>query len=504
MAQLKNTTVNGSLTVTGGVTISNGVTSEKYAASWLNGLTKFASYTVSDAENTSSFYPWIRQTNTATSNAFSLGTINKELYIINTSTSRTENGYDKAFFLDSGNSMAGVINYDFKIVGGNYGFILRNDGNGSYLLISNGNTAGASFNSLRPISISNSTGRCTFGHEVQTNGRLYANGAINTYGINLDNNGSYIYGQSDSGNILFRFRSSASANYDYTNVSDLFHKKLGAVNANGFYGMAAPNFDATVYVRTTSPGLIPYNSGSYYTTCYSSLGTDTWYFNSGYIKNLNTHALSTTGNINLVATTTTMSGSTQVIENRARTIYTRWNDNANHDVLNIADDLKTTSFNWAKGTLNLRGTSIKCNGSTSWSSDKNLKHSIADINDKYEKFFSLLKPVSYQYDLGESQRYHIGYIAQDVEEALNESNLATKDFAGIVKIDIKSREQETSEDGSTMKDVEGSEVNYLLDKGMKQQYNLAYTEFIALNTHMIQKLMKKIDLLEKQIQELSQ
>ena len=49
------------------------------------------------------------------------------------------------------------------------------------------------------------------------------------------------------------------------------------------------------------------------------------------------------------------------------------------------------------------------------------------------------------------------------------------------------------------------------DKGIKQRYNLAYTEFIALDTHVIQKqgkiikeLKNEIDSLQKQINSLEQ
>lgn len=192
-------------------------------------------------------------------------------------------------------------------------------------------------------------------------------------------------------------------------------------------------------------------------------------------------------------------------------IYRKWKDGSNHDMIMAATDLVTQYVGWnGKGSdnktynsvLTLRGKSITCNGSTSWSSDKNLKHSIETLNDKYEKFFNALNPVTFQYDLGDSQRYHIGYIAQDVENALYNSDLSTQDFAGIVILPLAEREQEFDETGTEARDVKGSETNYLLDKGMKQRYNLAYTEFIALNTHMIQKQGKIIEELKDEINSL--
>ena len=44
----------------------------------------------------------------------------------------------------------------------------------------------------------------------------------------------------------------------------------------------------------------------------------------------------------------------------------------------------------------------------------------------------------------------------------------------------------------------------LLNKGIKEIYSLRYEEFIALNTHMIQKQQTEIDSLKKEIQELKE
>jgi hypothetical protein len=192
----------------------------------------------------------------------------------------------------------------------------------------------------------------------------------------------------------------------------------------------------------------------------------------------------------------------------SNSIYRKWKDGSNHDILIAQTDLLTTAIGWNGKTdtqtyntaLNLRGKSITCNGSTSWSSDRNLKHSICDITDPYEKFFRELHPVTYQYDLGSSGRNHIGYIAQEVEQALYDSGLTTQDFAGFVSLDLH-REQEYDEEGNLV-DVKGSEVNYLLDKGLKQKQNLAYTEFIALNTYMIQKCCREIAELKEENKEL--
>ena len=54
---------------------------------------------------------------------------------------------------------------------------------------------------------------------------------------------------------------------------------MSAIFANGYYGMGRPDGNTTDWIRTTSYGIIPYQSGGS-----SSLGTSSWPFNSAYIN----------------------------------------------------------------------------------------------------------------------------------------------------------------------------------------------------------------------------
>lgn len=143
--------------------------------------------------------------------------------------------------------------------------------------------------------------------------------------------------------------------------------------------------------------------------------------------------------------------------------------------------------------LVLRGDFVRLQSSsgTNVSSDGNLKKNIRDIDEKYINFFNELKPISYTYIRGESGRTHIGFVAQDVEDALNNSELTTKEFGGICINDTAYCEEDP-----------GLDDNYLESRGINKIYTLRYEEFIALNTKMIQKCMKKIDELENRIKEL--
>ena len=64
----------------------------------------------------------------------------------------------------------------------------------------------------------------------------------------------------------------------------LHDTKLGAVNANGYIGMAKPDGSASDWIRTTSSGIIPYQSGGR-GSGHGGLGTSSWYFSSSYVDN---------------------------------------------------------------------------------------------------------------------------------------------------------------------------------------------------------------------------
>ena len=118
------------------------------------------------------------------------------------------------------------------------------------------------------------------------------------------------------------------------------------------------------------------------------------------------------------------------------------------------------------------------------SSDRRLKEDISDDFTKLEDFFTLLRPVSYKLKSDEEEKTHMGFIAQDIEEALEVSGIDPDTFAFLTKDDIDP-ESESAE---------------IFDDGVS--YGLGYTELIALNTHMIQKQKSIIDEQQKKIEDL--
>lgn len=139
--------------------------------------------------------------------------------------------------------------------------------------------------------------------------------------------------------------------------------------------------------------------------------------------------------------------------------------------------------------------------STISTSDRNLKKDIYALSDKYENFFKLLKPCSYKFIDGTSDRTHVGFISQDVEDAMKAVGLTDLDFAGFCKdqetTEIKKTRKVMKHNAVTDKEevVEETYIEYepIPDKFI---YSLRYEEFIAINTAMIQKLMERVKKLE--------
>lgn len=111
------------------------------------------------------------------------------------------------------------------------------------------------------------------------------------------------------------------------------------------------------------------------------------------------------------------------------------------------------------------------------SSDRRIKNSISYDMEKYSGFFMSLKPSFYRFNKGSSQRFHIGFIAQDVEEALLNNGLETSDFAGFIRC---------------------AGAHDVHDQYLDQCY-LRYSDFISLNTFMIQKLYREIEQLKEKL-----
>lgn len=145
------------------------------------------------------------------------------------------------------------------------------------------------------------------------------------------------------------------------------------------------------------------------------------------------------------------------------------------------------------GEVELRWNNIYLKNSPNVSSDAKLKHDIKTISDKYEKLFYLIEPRTFIFN-GEDT-VHIGTVAQSIETAMNTVGLSNKELNALCK----------SKKTKTVTDENGKSITVPdLDKDGNEQYSygVRYEEFIMLNTHMLQKLYKKVDEQQKEIDEL--
>jgi hypothetical protein len=104
---------------------------------------------------------------------------------------------------------------------------------------------------------------------------------------------TYIKGKADS---VYAPKSHTHSNY------------LGAVSKNGYIGMAKPGGSDTDWIRTTSQGIIPYESGSL-GSGHQKLGTSTWYFSESYIDTMYSGFVNIAGTLPQLKFQQTTSGS---------------------------------------------------------------------------------------------------------------------------------------------------------------------------------------------------
>lgn len=138
------------------------------------------------------------------------------------------------------------------------------------------------------------------------------------------------------------------------------------------------------------------------------------------------------------------------------------------------------------GTDSYRWNTLYASSCTCCTSDRNLKNNIRPLTDKHLQFFTLLQPVSFTFKEGTSGRTHVGFISQDVEEAMKQVGLTSLDFAGFCK-NVKMK---------CYLDNDGNETEEpILDENGNEQYiySLRYEEFIAINTYAIQHLMTDLN-----------
>lgn len=123
----------------------------------------------------------------------------------------------------------------------------------------------------------------------------------------------------------------------------------------------------------------------------------------------------------------------------------------------FGDNSCQTCLRGSKVYLSMSGATV--------TSDRRYKNNIRDFDKRYENFFNELKPQTFRFNKDKENLTNLGFIAQDVQTAIRNSSL-----------------DENHNFVSKVKDESGDEL-----------LGLVYDQFIALNTHMIQKNIASIE-----------
>lgn len=110
-------------------------------------------------------------------------------------------------------------------------------------------------------------------------------------------------------------------------------------------------------------------------------------------------------------------------------------------------------------------------------------------DDRFERFFELLQPMEYRL-IENDEKMHMGFVAQDVEQAMTDCDISENEFYGLEHTVFSEKDFESNEEWEKFLKQNG---------GANDMYTLCYQEFIALNTAIIQKLQNRCSDFEQRL-----
>lgn len=150
-----------------------------------------------------------------------------------------------------------------------------------------------------------------------------------------------------------------------------------------------------------------------------------------------------------------------------------------YNFLRMADDYFAPYSNGYASKLGHSSTpwdTVYANTTTIQTSDRNLKKDIENLPEKYIIMYDLLRPVRFKLIKGTSDRYHIGYIAQEVEEAMIQAGIDSKEFGGFVR--------DKDEDGNDIYMLRYGEFDGIRDLKIKLLEEMFTTELTQLKAEL--------------------
>lgn len=105
--------------------------------------------------------------------------------------------------------------------------------------------------------------------------------------------------------------------------------------------------------------------------------------------------------------------------------------NFDYDFIDCRGDFAPNADNrYNLGAPNFVWSAIYCSTDALNGSDRNIKNGIEALPEKYVRMFELVEPKRYKLNSGTSGRYHTGFIAQEVEAAMQKCGITSQEFAG--------------------------------------------------------------------------
>lgn len=130
------------------------------------------------------------------------------------------------------------------------------------------------------------------------------------------------------------------------------------------------------------------------------------------------------------------------------------------------DIAPSVSGGYSCGISSKRWSDVYADNAEIQTSDQNKKHDIEELPEKYLEMMDRIRPVRYRLNDGTSGRFHVGFIAQEVEQAMTDAKVGSLEFGGWVK--------DTDEEGNDI-------------------YMLRYSEFIAVLWAKIRQLESRLE-----------
>ena len=319
------------------------------------------------------------------------------------------------------------------------------------------------------LGIYNNNGSLTF----DANGLKITNG-INTFTVNPNDNSGLLKISKGSEDIFY------VDNNGNLNMTGIVHATAIDIQEKIIlYDSYHHTKINVLYIGDTEEDVQPIHINGGFTPIIFDNGLNSW--GSAFFHDIQCNGVFETSNFSIKNNTISNNNGKIVLDCPDLDVGTILNDDeiAFRPLSKCADSLKL-------GTASNKFGQIYSSNSAISTSDKNLKKDITPLDEKYLQLFLLLQPVSYLFKNGTSGRTHIGFISQDVEEAMIKCGISDLEFAGFCK-DIKKKyiiDENGDEIESDDLDENGN-VQYI--------YSLRYEEFIGLITKAVQVLWNKME-----------